>query len=216
MRSPISVPFHVVRAEMERVRPETRPPGIENAGPGGVPSQITYEVVEEICDRIAKGETYTSIAQDPHMPSVPVMYKWKRKFPWFEEMYRQARQDFVDTLVDQTMDIADDARNDFMERVNGKTGEVTLVPNDEHIRRSQIRIMARQWLAERMAPKKYGPKGEMALANPDGTNLAQAPTQIVLIAATAEDGKALHGEGLDPGDMVEVEIEGEDGNGSIP
>lgn len=145
----------------------------------GGPTTLTWEIAEEICERLADGESMKAICRDPDMPNITLIYKWKRDTPWFDRMFKQARQDQVHTLVDEIIDIADDSTNDYVERETAKG--TTIVLDEEHIRRSAIRIEARKWLAERMAPKEFGPKAELAVGNPDGSSLM--PTQIILVAA---------------------------------
>lgn len=203
------LPFKIPRAEMyEELK--NKPLLVERSKGGGannVNTMLTSELADEICSRLSDGESLTSILQSEGMPTRWTIYAWLRdeKNKWFEIKYRQARQNQIDTLVDQIPDIADNAINDYMERAK-EDGRVDIVVDIEHIKRTQLRIAARQWLAERIAPKKYGPKAEMALANPDGSKLA-APTQILLIAATPEDAaKALEDEDkFANGDIIDVE-----------
>lgn len=171
-------------------------------GERGPDPMINYELAEEICYRIASGESYSSISKDEGMPARWTLYRWIRKYEWFEKMYRQARTDQVDTLVDQIVDIADDATNDYVEKIiqqGPREGQSVMVLNDEHVRRSQIRIAARQWIAERLNPRRYGPKAEMAITDPTSGN-ANKPKTITVIAATKEDAQVIEGEILEPDD----------------
>lgn len=163
---------------------------------------LTFELAEEMCNRLARGESLTSICKDDSMPELNTVYRWKREYDWFAKMYQIARTDQAHTLVDEIITIADDSTNDYMERETDRGVKVLL--NDENIRRSAIRISARQWFAERIAPKLYGPKAEFALANPDGTNLI--PTTIKLVAAPFTP-IAPAGEGEESGEPSVLTIE---------
>jgi hypothetical protein len=59
-------------------------------------------------------------------------------------------------FVDELSLIADDGRNDFMEKVR-QNGETFVDANREHLERSKIRISTRQWIIERILAGKYGP-----------------------------------------------------------
>lgn len=203
-------PYKIPRQEVFEELKNTPIVAVRSKGGGGdggyQPNQLlTVELADEICARLSDGESLSQILKSPGMPHRWTIYEWIQNHSWFEQKYRKARANQIDTLVDQIPDIADDATNDFMERVRAD-GSVDSVVDSEHIRRSQIRIMARQWLAERIAPKKYGPKAEMALANPDGSKLA-APTQIILVAASPEDAKKLFEDEdkFSNGDVIDVE-----------
>ena len=106
----------------------------------------------KICARIAAGESVNAICRDKDMPNQDSFYKWLRNKPGLAEKYTHAREAQADTIFNEILDIADDGRNDFMER---ETGEV---PDHELVQRSRLRIDARKWMAGKLAPKKYGDK----------------------------------------------------------
>jgi hypothetical protein len=58
--------------------------------------------------------------------------------------------------AEELIEIADNARNDYMMRQFGDT--MVDVPNPELIARSKIRIETRKWLMGKSQPKKYGDK----------------------------------------------------------
>jgi hypothetical protein len=84
----------------------------------------------------------------------------------FCNQYNHARVAQADSLVDDILLIADDARNDWMKR-NGENA-TGYQENGEVLRRSALRIDARKWLAGKMAPKKYGDKQQVEHSGPDG------------------------------------------------
>lgn len=61
-------------------------------------------------------------------------------------------------MVDDMLDIADDARNDYMAANDPDNPGYKL--NGEHINRSRLRVDARKWIAAKLKPKKYGEKVE--------------------------------------------------------
>jgi hypothetical protein len=90
------------------------------------------------------------------MPASSTVFKWLGLFPSFAEQYARARESQAETLAEDILEIADDARNDWMERRGEE--DAGWVANGEHIQRSRLRIDARKWLMSKMAPKKYGEK----------------------------------------------------------
>jgi hypothetical protein len=70
-------------------------------------------------------------------------------------MYKLARSRQADFLAFQTLEIADDSSNDTMTAYNSKRQAIE-IENREWTNRSRLRIMARQWLAARLSPNKYG------------------------------------------------------------
>jgi hypothetical protein len=121
-------------------------------------SDYTDIIADEICDRIANGESLRSICKDEFMPSVSAVMRWlgNPANHNFREQYARAREAQADAIFDEMLDISDNAINDWMER-EGK-GAVGYEENGEAIRRTQIRLDARKWVLGRMSPKKYGDK----------------------------------------------------------
>jgi len=87
-----------------------------------------------------------------------MVFRWLASDEAFREMYARAREAQADTLFDEILDIADDARNDWMEKRSAEGEQVGWQENGEAIRRSQLRIDARKWMAGKLRPKKYGDK----------------------------------------------------------
>lgn len=129
--------------------------------PGGRPSDYTPEIALEICRQLVEGSSLRSITRSESMPSIPTVYSWFKKHPEFLKQYQQAKEDQIDTFADEIIEISDDGTNDFVEKINKKTGEVYVVVDHEHINRSRLRVDTRKWVCERMKPKKYGPKSEI-------------------------------------------------------
>lgn len=123
---------------------------------GGRPTDFTPELAREICDIVAS--TPAGIEKIckiyPHLPRFQTIYKWRDKHPTFNEDYARAKQQQIEAYVDQLIDIADDASNDYTVDEEGKE-----VLNTEHIQRSRLRIDTRKWLASKLMPKLYGGKG---------------------------------------------------------
>jgi hypothetical protein len=121
----------------------------------------TEEKALLICERLADGESLKSICEDESMPSKSTVFKWLSENATFSDMYARARETQADALFDDILSIADDARNDWMEKNFGE--ETRWVENGEAIRRSQLRIDARKWMAGKLRPKKYGEKLDINL-----------------------------------------------------
>ena len=78
-----------------------------------------------------------------------------------------AREMQADYIFEEILEIADDGRNDWMERQQEDGGAV-MVLNKEHVNRSRLRIDARKWVLARMNAKQYGERSLTELAGPDG------------------------------------------------
>ncbi|MHB8137997.1 MAG: terminase small subunit-like protein [Smithellaceae bacterium] len=67
-------------------------------------------------------------------------------------------------MQNQILGIADISRKDKYFRCDEKTGELITSVNYNNIKRSQLRIKARQWLAAHLLPRKYGNKNQLTRA----------------------------------------------------
>lgn len=130
------------------------------------PTKYSPKVADMICDRIAEGRSLRSICRDKDMPAKTNVFRWLAADAEFAARYAHARDAQADALVDEMLDIADDGSNDWMEQ-RDRDGEVTgWKENGEALKRSAFRVSTRQWIAERLKPKKYGSK--VALTDADG------------------------------------------------
>lgn len=150
------------------------------AGKRGRPELFTPEIAAEICRRMADGETLTRICRDKHMPARSTVYLWLDDpvHVAFSGQYARARERQADYWGDESIEIADDGSNDWMERQQGET--TIRVLDHEHIQRSKIRLEQRRWMMERLNPKGYGTKVEVDTPADGGIAKAAAVTMAAL------------------------------------
>lgn len=126
--------------------------------PAGRSTDYSEELADLICERIAEGESLRTICADDGMPNKATVFRWLAKHEEFATKYAHARDVQADLLVDEMTDIADDGSNDWMERKDDDGNNIGWRENGEALRRSALRISTRQWIAEKLKPKKYGTK----------------------------------------------------------
>lgn len=125
----------------------------------GRPSKFSQEVADAICERLANGETLTSICEDENLPAVSTVIKWtqdKEKTEFYEQ-YARAREIGYLRMADEILDCADDGRNDWITRKTRGGGEIEVF-NKEAAERSKLRVDTRKWLLSKALPKIYGDK----------------------------------------------------------
>src|ERR1700716_2841272 len=103
----------------------------------GRPSDYSAEIGMTICCRLIDGESLRAICADSSMPDKATVLRWIGRHTEFRDQYVHAREFQADCLVEDALEIADSMDNDNIAVV-----------------RHRIRI--RQWVAARMAPRKYG------------------------------------------------------------
>lgn len=126
----------------------------------GAKTTYTEAKGNEICRRISEGETLRAICRDEGMPSWRTVYDWIDEFPEFAARIERAREAGAEAIAQETFDIADDARNDWMEKFDQNGQSQGYVLNGEHVQRSKLRIETRLKLLAKWHPKRYGEKIE--------------------------------------------------------
>jgi hypothetical protein len=134
----------------------------------GRPSVYTQDVVDEILARLANGETLRAICKEDHLPKESTVRRWAvDDVNGFFAHYAKAREIGYHTMADELLEVADDGRNDWMER-NGDDG-AGWQANGEHLQRSRLRVDTRKWLLSKALPKVYGDKAQLDHTSSDGS-----------------------------------------------
>lgn len=127
----------------------------EEKKPRGRPSQFTKALADEICDRLASGETLRRICRDDKFPDERTVRRWViDDVGGFSPQYRRARDIGLDAVADEMIDIADDGENDYVERER-KDGSTFIALDREAVMRSALRVDTRKWYLSKLAPKRY-------------------------------------------------------------
>ena len=106
----------------------------------GRPTIFTQDIADEICKRMANGETLRKIVLDEHMPVSSAIYRWLDTNQTFKEQYTQARIKQADYYAEMIVDEAFSSHDAAIGR---------------------LRMDALKWAASKIAPKKYGDKVEV-------------------------------------------------------
>lgn len=146
-----------------------KPPELHK--PNGRPSSYTEGVGTVICERIAAGESLKAICREEGMPSHVAVLRWALTIPEFRNQYTIAREMQAEILADELLEIADDGRNDWMEKQDQNGAVTGWRENGEAMRRSQLRIETRKWVAAKLLPKRWGDKTSTEITGPDGSPL---------------------------------------------
>ena len=140
--------------------------------PKGRPTDYTLEVVSDICARIADGQSLREIALSDDMPAKATIFLWLAKHKEFSDQYAHAKEAQALHMADEILDIADDASNDWMERLGEDGQSLGWKENGEAMQRSRLRVDSRKWLLSKLLPKKYGDKFALEHTGADGGPIA--------------------------------------------
>lgn len=110
--------------------------------------ELTPELKEEIVERVASGELLKHILIDERdrMPSYLTVHREEERDPEFGADMNAARRVAASILVDEILEISDDATADVK-----PDGSI----NFENIARSKERTSNRKWLAAKLDPSRF-------------------------------------------------------------
>ena len=110
------------------------------------------KIINDICNRVAKGEALRNVLMEKDMPDSSTFYRWVDDSEEKSLQYAHARQERNDKIFEDMLIIADDQEEDII-IVQGN--EMT---NHNVINRSKLRIDTRKWMLGKLDSKKYGDK----------------------------------------------------------
>ncbi len=119
---------------------------------GRPPSVFRPELVVEIVERIAEGETLSSICKGDGMPNPGTFRKWAlaRKEVW--EALQAARALKADSLFDEAMDMAREIKD------NPGTAQ--------HVRAFDVAMSHLRWAAGKLNPQRYSDRSQIVFTVP--------------------------------------------------
>jgi hypothetical protein len=110
----------------------------------GRPTIYTQAIADEICERLAHGETLRKMVLDEHMPPAGTIYRWLDSNESFRDQYARARVRQADYYAEMIIDESFGAHDASIGR---------------------LRMDALKWASSKIAPKKYGDKIELESNN---------------------------------------------------
>lgn len=105
--------------------------------------------IEELLDRLSRGQSLMQICKDPRMPGRSSVYDWLERDEEFAGRFRAARARGVHALAEECLEIADKPAADAVEVAD-----------------KRVRIDTRLRLAGKWSPKDYGEKPVGDAENP--------------------------------------------------
>ena len=157
-------------AQPRRRRVVEIPPATRNNRivPAGRPSSYTPEIADAICERIAGGESLVRICAGDDMPSRETVRRWRDVNPDFVAKCARAWDMQADVHAEKVAELAD------------KCEAGTLDPNAARVASGN-----RQWLAARMAPRRWGERQQVDQRLVDEAGRDREPLNVVFVGVGA-------------------------------
>ena len=139
----------------------------------GRPSVYSEKVADEICKRLALGESLRRICMDDHLPERTTVWKWGNANPSFAQQLHEARLQQAESYFDELQDITDDVREDR-----------------DAIAKAKLRADVRKFSLARMNRAKYGDRQDLNIAGQAGSQPVQMASVRVDLSSFDESEKA--------------------------
>jgi hypothetical protein len=127
----------------------------------GRPSSYTEEIAEEICNRLAEGQSVYEISRNEWMPHIRTVYRWLEDNEEFRHQYARAREMQGYTHAGMAIETARTAQDAGLGR---------------------LAYDALKWHASKLVPKVYGDKTEVAVTGANG-----GPVQSQSVTVSVND-----------------------------
>lgn len=127
----------------------------------GRPSDYTQATADEICSRIALGESLRSICRDDNAPEIRTVMRWLSANSEFCQQYARAREEQADTLADEMLDVA---RESSLDQVSAAD--------------KRLLLDTLKWRAGKLRPKVYGDATNVKLSGDAENPLALLVREI--------------------------------------
>ena len=131
------------------------------------PTSYNQELADDICRRLAGGESLRAICRDEEYPHISTVLLWVvQDREQFSEQYMQAREAAGFAHADRVADLA-------------------ILASEEGIdpQAARAAMDGLKWAAERMSPKRHSPRQEVDHRSGDGS---MSPTRIEITAPSAD------------------------------
>jgi len=136
--------------------------------PVGRPSKYSEALVAEICARLSNGEPLAVICREEGMPDTSTIFDWQKARTDVSQAIARAREAGEERILADCLEIADDGRNDYMQKLADGGDERAVQLNSEHVQRSKLRVDTRLKLLAKWNPKKWGELLKQEVSGPGG------------------------------------------------
>ena len=140
------------------------------SGKRGRPTVYTQQIADEICERLAEGESLKSICSGQHFPPFTTVREWVLDDrEGFAVRYARAREHVYEQMAEEIVAISDDPC-----MFDGK-------PDNVLVQRARLMSDNRKWLLSKMLPKQYGDRVTQELVG-DGDRPIVSRIELVPIS----------------------------------
>ncbi len=124
------------------------------------PTKYTDELGSQICELLISGLSLVKVCERDGMPDRVTVHRWLNKHEDFATEYARARDSQADYMDDLILDVA-----------RASTSETAAA--------DRVKILAYQWRASKLLPKKYGDRVNVNVSGESDADLIAEAVGIV-------------------------------------
>ncbi|NDI00174.1 MAG: hypothetical protein EBY78_07675 [Actinobacteria bacterium] len=108
--------------------------------------KFSQELFDEICEKIANGESLRKICKDEKMPNLTSVWKWLNNNEELSKQYARAKEEQAELFADEITEICDaEMPMDAFGKIDAGA-----------VNQARLKIDSRKWIASKLKPKKFG------------------------------------------------------------
>lgn len=119
----------------------------------GRPTMYTPELVIELCQYLAEGESLRTVCARENMPSISTVFIWLRDKKEFVEQYARAKEAAVEAMAEDILDLSDGAIDIIKSGAEKKSSALAQAV--------RLQVDTRKWIMSKLKAKKYGDKVDL-------------------------------------------------------
>jgi hypothetical protein len=108
--------------------------------------KFSQEIFDEICEKIANGESLRKICKNDKMPNLTSVWKWLNNDEELSKQYARAREEQAEYYADEITEICDaEIPVDAFGKIDAGA-----------VNQARLKIDSRKWIASKLKPKRFG------------------------------------------------------------
>lgn len=136
--------------------------------PTGRPSSYTDEIADEICARLAEGESLRGICSREGFPHRDTVRTWLDKHERFAAQYARARDLQAEYYAERIISVAEGRESPDLNPDDFNNPKLYREKVHENIQRDRLLVDTLKWTASKLAPRRFGDRVGLEHSGPEG------------------------------------------------
>lgn len=147
----------------------TMAPKKKRGAPKGTGNRYTKILGEQICERLAQGETLKAICDELKL-GMTTIYRWQGVYPEFAESYARAREFQARSWFEEMIQAAKTPEYGEVKEsgVDGEGNTWEKTKREDQVAHRRLKIDTLKWAVSKILPREYGDRVTTEIVGKDG------------------------------------------------